>query len=122
MFRKLFRRNEITLNRIHHTVTVNENGEKLKLVINADPMRLVAGLTKAQKKLTETVNKDTEPTEDEMREAAEYFAAVMFGHEQTAKLMDFYAGDAACVINVCGQIFKNQLSSKISKEQKRMRL
>ena len=46
-----FRSNEISLNRIHHTVTVNENGEKLKLVINADPMRIVAGLNKAQKKL-----------------------------------------------------------------------
>ena len=31
---KLFRRkNEITLNRIHHTVIINENGEKLKLVV-----------------------------------------------------------------------------------------
>ena len=122
MFKRLFRRNEVTLNRIHHTVTVNENGERLKLVINADPMRLVAGLTKAQKKLTETVNKEPEPTEEDMKEAAEYFAAVMFGHEQTEKLMEFYAGDAACVINVCGQVFKEQLSGKISKAQKKLKV
>lgn len=117
--RKLFRRNEITLNRVHHTVTINENGERLKLVINADPMRLVAGLTKAQKKLNETVNKD-EPTEDEIKEAAEYFATVILGKEQTDALFDFYAGDAACVINVCGQIFRDQLAKKIAKAQKKM--
>ena len=118
---KLFRRkNEITLNRIHHTVYVNENGEKLKLVVNADPMRLVSGLSKAQAKLAELVKDNREPEIDEMREAAEYFAAVLFGKEQTEKLMDFYADDAACVINVCGQIFKNQLTEKITKAQKKM--
>ena len=131
--RKLFRRNEISLHRVHHTVYVNENGEKLKLVVNADPMRLVAGLNKAQKKMAEAVSKET-PTDEErlekvkgsyqideeMTEAAEYFAAVMFGKEQTAKLMEFYAGDASCVINVCGQVFKNQLTDKITKAQKQM--
>lgn len=120
MFGKLFRRNEISLNRVHHTVTVNENGEKIKLVINADPMRLVAGLTKAQKKLNDTINQDREPTEEEMRDSAEYFATILFGREQTEKLMEFYAGDAACVINICGQIFKEQLADKISKAQKKM--
>ena len=120
MFEKLFRRNEISLNRIHHTVTVNENGEKLKLTISADPMRLVAGLTKAQKKLTDTISGEKEPTDDEIKDAAEYVAAVLFGREQTEKLFEFYAGDAACVINVCGQIFKDQLARKISKAQKKM--
>lgn len=120
MFEKLFRRNEISLNRIHHTVTVNENGEKLKLTISADPMRLVAGLTKAQKRLTDTISGEKEPTEEEIKDAAEYFAAVLFGREQTEKLFEFYAQDAACVINVCGQIFKDQLARKISKAQKKM--
>ena len=114
-----FRRNEISLNRIHHTVTVNENGEKLKLVINADPMRIVAGLNKAQKKLNETIS-NGEPTEEEIREAAEFFAGVIFGKEQTDRLFEFYAGDAACVINVCGQVFRDQLAAKISKAQKKM--
>lgn len=122
MFRNPFRSNEISLNRIHHTVTVNENGEKLKLVVNADPMRLVAGLTKAQQKLAGMVKDDKEPTEDEIRENAEYFSSILFGREQTKKLMEFYAGDAPCVINVCGQIFKKQLADKISKAQKKMRV
>lgn len=117
---KLFRRtNEVTLNRIHHTVTVNENGEKLKLVVNADPMRLVAGLNKAQQKLKDTM-KNPEPTEAEIRDAAEFFSAVLFGKDQTEKLMEFYANDGACVINVCGQIFKDQLTRKITAAQKKM--
>lgn len=116
---KLFRRNEITLNRIHHTVTINENGEKMKLTISADPMRLVAGLSKAQKKLTDTVNSGN-PTDESIKEAAEYFAAVLFGKEQTDRLFEFYAGDSACVINICGQVFKDQLAAKITKAQKKM--
>ena len=119
---KLFRRtNEVTLNRIHHTVIVNENGEKLKLVVNADPMRLVAGLNKAQAKLKESVGKEN-PTEEEILDAAEYFAAVLFGKEQTKQLMEFYANDGACVINICGQIFKDQLTEKITAAQKRMKV
>ena len=120
ILRKLFRGNEISLHRIHHTVIINENGEKLKLVVNADPMRLVAGIVGAQKKLTDSVSDGKEPTEAEMKECAEYFAAVLFGREQTEKLFEFYAGDAACVINICGQIFKDQLTDKITKAQKKM--
>ena len=122
MFKNIFRSNEISLNRVHHTVIVNENGEKLKLTISADPMRLVAGLTKAQKKLNDTISGDKEPTDDEIKEAAEFFAAVLFGREQTEKLFEFYAGDAACVINICGQIFRDQLAKKISKAQKKMKV
>lgn len=118
-FRKHFRGNEVSLNRVHHTVIINENGEKLKMVVNADPMRLVAGLNKAQKKMQETMQKE-EPSEQELKETAEFFAAVLFGKEQTEKLIDFYAGDSACVINICGQIFKDQLSAKIAKVQKAM--
>ena len=118
--RNIFRRrNEVTLNRIHHTVTIVESGERLKLTINADPMRLVAGLNNAQKKMNETIKKE-EPTEAELMEAAEYFSGVLFGHEQTDKLKEFYAGDAACIINVCGQIFQQQLAEKIAKAQKKM--
>ena len=120
MFKNIFhKRNEITLHRVHHTVTVNENGEKLKLIISADPMRLVAGLTKAQEKLTATIKKKN-VSDDELKAAAEYFSAVLFGKEQTEKLFEFYAGDAACVINICGQVFKNQLAGKITKAQKKM--
>ena len=107
---------EVTLNRVHDTIKVNENGEKLTLVVNADPMRIVAGLTKAQEKLTNLVK--GEPSDEDMREAAEYFAAVIFGTEQAKKIMEFYAGDAACVINVCGKYFRERLGGIIAKAQK----
>ena len=119
---KLFRRkNEVTLNRIHHTVIVNENGEKLKLVVNADPMRLTAGLTKAQAKLRQAISKET-PEMEEIHDAALLFSTVMFGSEQAGKLFEFYAGDSACVINVCSQVFTNQLADKITAAQKRMKV
>lgn len=108
---------EVTLNRIHDTIKIVENGEKLPLVVNADPMRIVAGLNVAQEKMTELVKGN--PTEEEMKAAAEYFAAVIFGTEQAKKLMEFYAGDAACVINVCGKYFRDRLSGIIAKAQKR---
>ena len=117
--RKIFRRNEITLNRIHHTVTVMENGERLKLYINEDPVRIVTGLNKAQKKINETI-RNGEPTEDEIKETAEFFANVLLGKEQTKALFEFYAQDAACVMNVCGKIFREQLAAKMTKAQKQM--
>lgn len=110
---------EVTLNRVHDTIRINENGDKLPLVVNADPMRLVAGLNRAQEKLKALTA--GEPTEEEMREAAEYFASVIFGPDQAKQLMAFYAGDAACVINVCGTYFRDRLSKIIEKAQKRIK-
>ena len=119
---KLFRKGyDITLNRVHDTIKIKENGETLPLTVSADPMRIVAGLNKAQKKLNELVNQETEPEEEEIKEAAEYFATVIFGKEQAEKLMAFYNGDAACVINVCGTYFRERLGQKISKMQKKIK-
>lgn len=117
--RNPFKSNIVSLNRVHHTVYVVENGERLKLVVNADPMRITAGLSKARDKLTALINKE-EPTQEEMLDAAEFYAAVLFGKEQTEQLKEFYAGDAACMINICGQIFREQLAKKITEAQKRM--
>ena len=115
------RKYEISLNRVHDSVVINENGEKLTLTVNSDPMRLVAGLNKAQSKLNELVKDNNEPSEEQMRDAAEYFAAVIFGSEQAREMMNFYANDAACVINVCGTYFRERLGAKISKVQKHMK-
>ena len=52
--------------------------------------------------------------------AAEFFAAVIFGKEQAEMLMAFYNDDAACVINVCGQYFRERLANKINKMQKKL--
>lgn len=119
---KLFRKGyDITLNRVHDTLRINENGETLPLTVSADPLRIVAGLNKAQEKLNNLVHGEKEPTEAEMHEAAEYFATVIFGKEQAGMLMAFYNDDAACVINVCGTYFKERLGNKISRMQKKMK-
>lgn len=116
---KLFRRGyEMTLNRVHDTVAVREGDEKITLTVNGDAMRMVAGLTKAQAKMKSI----TDETPDEVvKETAEYFAAVIFGKEQAAKLMAFYADDPGCVITVCGRYFSERLADKITEAQKRMK-
>jgi hypothetical protein len=116
---KLFRHGyEMTLNRVHDTITVREGSERLTLTVNGDAMRMVAGLNKAQAKMKGV----TEATPDEeVKEVAEYFAAVIFGKEQAAKLMAFYAEDPGCVITVCGRYFSERLAGKITEAQKRMK-
>lgn len=109
---------KITLNRVHDTVTVREGDESIKLTVNGDSMRMVAGLNKAQKKMLEL---DDNATDEQVKECAEYFAAVIFGKEQAAQLMAFYADDPGCVISVCGQYFKNRLAGKIAAVQKKMK-
>ena len=115
-FRKEY---EITLNRVRDTVVIREGGERLVLNVNGDSQRMVAGLTNAQKKMQD-IQEDS--TDEEAREVAEYFASVMFGKEQTEKLMAFYVNDPASVISVCGQYFKNRLAGKIAEAQKKIRV
>lgn len=122
MKNRFFKRGyEITLNKIHDTVRVKENGESLVLTVCADPMRIVSGLARAQgkmQKLTEQENPDIK----ELHEAAEYFAAVIFGVEQGEKLFAFYGNDPAAVINVCGTYFRERLQAKITAAQKRFKV
>ena len=116
---KLFRRGyEMTLNRVHDTVTVREGDEKLTLTVNGDAMRIVAGLNRAQAKMKEI---DENAPDEAVIEAAEYFATVLFGKEQAAQLMAFYANDPGCVITVCGKYFRERLAEKITKAQKKLK-
>ena len=112
----MFRKNTLTLGRVYDTIKITEGGEKLTLHVNSDPARIVVGLAQAQKRLV-TINEET--TEEERGEIARFFASVIFGDEQTQKLFDFYYGEAACVIAVCGQYFAKRLSKLISKAQKK---
>lgn len=109
---------EMTLNRVHDNVVIREGDETLKLTVNGDSMRIVAGLNKAQQKIKDLSD---DSTDEQVKECAEYFAAVIFGKEQAAKLMAFYADDPACVISVCGRYFKDRLAGKITQVQKKMK-
>lgn len=114
MFRRPY---SVSLNRVRDTVIIREGEETLKLTVNGDAMRLVAGLTKAQEKLS-TIKEDT--PNDEVREAAKYFATVIFGMEQATKLAEFYADDPACIITVCGRYFRERLAGEITKVQRKI--
>lgn len=117
---KLFRRKgyEMSLNRVHDKVTVREGDERLTLTVNGDAMRMVAGLNKAQAKMK---GLDENSTDEAVKETANYFAAVLFGKEQAAALMAFYADDPGCVITVCGRYFKERLADKIADAQKKIK-
>lgn len=106
----------LTLNRVHDRVRIAEGDERIELRVEGDPMRMVAGLNEAQKRLRGLTEASSE---DEQRDAALYFAGVMFGDEQARALMEFYHNDAACVINICGKYFSTRLAKLIEKAQRR---
>lgn len=106
----------LSLNRVHDTVRIREGRESLRLVVDGDPMRMVAGLNQAQKMLV-LINDET--SDEDKRTTAEYFATVIFGKEQAAQLLTFYRDDALCVVNVCGTYFRDRLNKLITKAQKR---
>lgn len=114
----MFGNNSLSLGRVYDTVTINEGGEKLILHVNADPNRIVVGLSEAQKRLV-TINEET--PKEERDEIALFFASVLFGEEQAKKLLDFYYGDSSCVVSMCALYFAKRLKKKIEKAQKVLR-
>lgn len=105
----------VSMGRVHDRIRVREGKDSIILTVDSDPMKLTAGLLQAQDMLKEIDGQDKEKE----KAAALYFAGVIFKEEQAHRLMDFYLGDAACVINVCGQYFAERLSKKISAAQKK---
>ena len=114
MFRK--KPYELSLGRVHDTVRVREGDATITLEVEADPARMVAALNDAQKYL-KTIGDAS--TDAEKRDVAKVFAAAVFGDEQAEKLLAFYHGDAACVINICGRYFSERLAKLITKAQKK---
>lgn len=110
---------QMSLNRVHDTVRVHEGNENIILKVNGDPMRMVAGLSQAQKMLKAL---NAESTEEERDAAAMYFAQVIFGKEQAERLKEFYHQDAECVVLLCGRYFSGRLSKLITQAQKRNRV
>lgn len=108
----------LTLNRIQDRVRVVNGKESLMLTVSLDPMQIVSGLTKAQDKLSALTKDGKTPEPEEMQDVAEYFASVIFGPEQAAKLMAFYDDNAENVVNICGAYFKDRLARKITEAQK----
>ena len=115
MFGFWHKSHDVTLNRIHATFRIHEGADALTLKVNADPMRMVAGLNIVQARL-KSLGADS--TQEEANGAAFAFAETLFGAEQAKQLMEFYHDDAGCVINVCGKCFSEHLTRLIVKAQK----
>lgn len=112
----MFRHYSMTLNRVHDTVVIREGEEKLKLFVDADPMRMTAGLVQAQQTMQKWTDKTPAKTQ---REYALLFAGVIFGEEQAKQLLAFYHNNPGCVVNVCGQYFSERLRGLIEKAQRK---
>ena len=112
------RRYTLSLNRVHDSIRVKEGNDTLDLTVDADPMRMVAALNKAQK-ILKGVNDNS--NEEDIKSAALMFASAIFGDRQAYQIMEFYHDDAGCVINLCGRYFADRLSGIITKVQKRSR-
>lgn len=114
----MFGKYEISLNHVHDKVCVREGTERLILVVEADPMRMVAGINKAKQQFDEITD---ESDSEQVNNAALAFSNAIFGLEQTERLMDFYHRDGKCVLNVCARYFHDRLAAKITKAQKKIR-
>lgn len=114
---RLFGRDEMSLGRVHGSLVIKEGFDKLTLYVDADAMRLTAALMQENERLRRYGEK---ATAKQQKELALDFAATMFGREQAQKLLDFYHGNAACVISVCAQYFSGTLTKLIAKAQKRL--
>lgn len=106
----------ISLNRVRDRVKFREGAESIELRVDADPFRLVSGLNAAMEKM-KAVKDETDA--EAVKNAALYFAGVMFGDEQAQRLLDFYAGQPDCVVGVCGQYLALRLTKLIEKAQKK---
>lgn len=107
---------EISIHRVHDRVVIREGDDALHLTVESDPMRMVAALTNAQARLS-AWGKDTE--EEKKKEDVRIFAEAIFGEKQAAELMEFYHGDAGCVLNVCSSYFSDRLAGKVTDAQKK---
>ncbi len=110
------KRYTMTLNRVHDEIVIKEGESKLRLVVDGDATHIVAGLQRAQTML-KSLNDESKP--EDLDAAARAFAVAVFGEKQADKVLEFYSGDPACIINISGRYFRDRLGKKIAKVQKR---
>lgn len=106
----------ISLRRVRDTVRVTEGSEALTLKVDADAMQMVRALNTARAGI-KGITKDS--TDEDRANVAMTFASAIFGEEQARQLAEFYRGDNACVISVCGEYFTRRLTKLIKKAQTR---
>lgn len=111
----MFFRHEINPFPVSDKVTFRNVDKTLKLTVRADASTIVLGLKRANERLSALTD---ESPDEEKAAAARMFAAVLFGNEQGDSLYRFYE-DPLAVVTACGMYFRERLSKKITKAQKR---
>ena len=111
----MFRKDEISPYQVEDKVTFRNVDKTLTMYVRGDAASFVVGLKKAQDRLAEITS---ESDESERENCARFFARTLFGDEQGDKLVEFY-NEPLAVITVCGMYFKDRLSKKITKAQKK---
>lgn len=85
-------------------------------VVRSDASSLVIGLKRVNDRLSAMTD---ETPEAEQLSAARFFADTLFRSEQGRAFCDFYDNDPLTIINACGMYFRERLSKKIIKAQKK---
>ena len=109
----------MSLNRVRDCVKLVEGKETLTLYVDADAMRIVPLIADARERILMAIQDTGEEREAKEKEAALYFASVLFGDDQALKLNEFYHGDISCIANVCSKYFTERLCRLITKAQKK---
>ena len=111
----MFFRHEINPFPVSDKVTFRNVDKTLSLTVRTDASTIVLGLKRANERLSALTD---ESPDEEKAAAARMFAAVLFGNEQGDSLCRFYE-DPLAVVTACGMYFRERLSKKITKAQKR---
>lgn len=111
----MFFRHEINPFPVSDKVTFRNVYKTLSLTVRTDASTIVLGLKRANERLSALTD---ESPDEEKAAAARMFAAVLFGDKQADSLCRFYE-DPLAVVTACGMYFRERLSKKITKAQKR---
>jgi len=115
-FRKLFRKNnEINPFSVTDRVTFRNVDRTVELTVRGDASVMVATL----RKISGPLDGVTNATEEEQNKVAHDFAEAIFGAKQAEQLFELYDGNPISVITACGMYFRDRLSGKITKAQKK---
>lgn len=111
----MFFRHEINPFPVSDKVTFRNVDKTLTLTVRTDASTIVLGLKRANERLSALTD---ESPDEEKAAAARMFAGVLFGDAQADSLCRFYE-DPLAVVTACGMYFRERLSKKITKAQKR---
>ena len=111
----MFFRHEINPFPVSDKVTFRNVDKTLKLTVRADASTIVLGLKRVNERLSALTD---ESPDEEKAAAARMCAGVLFGDAQADSLCRFYE-DPLAVVTACGMYFRERLSKKITKAQKK---